>query len=304
MCAKPVKNDQTAIDPMGVGTTGHSWDGIQELNTPLPRWWLYTFYATILFAIIYTVLFPAWPMLTRATPGLLGASTRADVAAEITRFDEANAPIKARLVAADLASIPGDPELKQFAMQAGAAVFRTNCAQCHGSGAAGVVGKGYPNLLDNDWLWGGSLEAIHTTLLHGIRVEADPDTRLSMMPRFGTDGLLTKQQIAQAAEYVLQISGQDHDAALADEGKIVFAENCAVCHGDTAMGNRDLGAPNLTDAIWLYGRDRASVTATITLARNGVMPAWGHAPPGGAARLTEDQIRAVAVYVHALGGGE
>jgi cytochrome c oxidase cbb3-type subunit 3 len=243
-------------------------------------------------------------MLTRATPGLLGYSSRANVAAEIRRFDEANAPIKAKLVAADLASIPGDPTLNQFAMAAGAAIFRTNCAQCHGAGAAGVVGKGYPNLLDNDWLWGGSLEAIHTTLQHGIRVEADPDTRLSLMPRFGTDGLLTPEQIAQAAEYVLQISGQDHDAALAEQGKVVFAENCAACHGDGALGNRDLGAPNLVDAIWLYGRDRAAITTTITLARNGVMPAWGYAPPKGTARLTEDQIRAVAVYVHALGGGE
>ena len=172
------------------------------------------------------------------------------------------------------------------------------CGGCRGDG------KGYPNLLDNDWLWGGSLDAIHTTLLHGIRVNADGDTRLSLMPRFGTDDLLTKEQIAQAVEYVLQISGQDHDAALTDQGKTVFAENCAACHGDAAMGNRDLGAPTLTDAIWLYGGDRASVTTTITLARNGVMPAWGYAPPGGTARLTEDQIRAVAVYVHSLGGGE
>lgn len=304
MCAKPVKNDPHGIDPTGVGTTGHNWDGIQELNSPLPRWWLYTFYATILFAVGYTIAYPAWPMLTGATPGLLHASTRADVAAEFKSFDDANAPIKAKLVAADLATIPNDPDLNKFAMQAGAAVFRTNCAQCHGSGAAGVMGKGYPNLLDNDWLWGGSLEAIHTTLQHGIRVEADPDTRLSLMPRFGTDELLTKEQIGQAVEYVLQISGQDHDATLATQGQAVFAENCAACHGDTGIGNRDLGAPNLTDAIWLYGGDRAAVTTTITLARNGVMPGWGFAPPGGTARLTEDQIRAVAVYVHALGGGE
>ena len=304
MCAKPVKSDPKGIDPAGVGTSGHSWDGIQELNNPLPRWWVWVFYATILYAVVYSVAYPAWPMLTRATPGFLHASTRADVAAEIKRFDDANAPIKAKLVAADLAAIPADPELQKFAMRAGASVFRNNCAQCHGAGAAGVKGKGYPNLLDNDWLWGGSLDAIHTTLLHGIRVAADPDTRLSLMPRFGTDALLTKEQIGQVVEYVLQLSGQDHDAALATPGQQVFADNCAACHGDAGLGNRDLGAPNLTDAIWLYGGDRSAITTTVTMSRNAVMPAWGFAPPGGTVRLSEDQIRSVAVYVHSLGGGE
>ena len=297
MCAK-------RVDPKQVGTTGHNWDGITELNNPLPRWWLWTFYLTILFAIGYGLAYPAWPLIHGATPGLLHASTRADVAAEIKRFDDANAPMKARLVAADLGAIVADPGLQKFAMSAGAALFRNNCAQCHGAGAAGVQGKGYPNLLDNDWLWGGDLAAIHTTLTHGIRVSADPDTRLSEMPRFGTDELLTKDQIGQVVDYVLQLSGQDHDAALATAGAAVFADNCAACHGDTGLGNRDVGAPNLTDAIWLYGGDRAAITTTVTLARNAVMPAWGFAAPGATARLTEDQIRAVAVYVHSLGGGE
>ena len=300
MCAKPVKPDPKAT----VGTTGHVWDGIEELNTPLPRWWVWLFYLTIIFAIGYGIAYPAWPLLTRATPGLLGVSTRADVAAEIKRFDAANAAVKARLVAGDLAMIDQDAALKQYAVSAGAAVFRTNCATCHGSGAAGVKGKGYPNLLDNDWLWGGSLAAIHTTVTHGIRNTTDPDARLSEMPRFGTDGLLTRDQIGQVVEFVLQIAGQDHDAALAVGGRQVFADNCAACHGDDGRGNRDLGAPNLADAIWLYGDDRATITTTVSQARNGVMPAWGYAPQGGAPRLTEDQIRAVAVYVHALGGGE
>ena len=204
----------------------------------------------------------------------------------------------------DLALIDQDAALKQYAVSAGAAVFRTNCATCHGSGAAGVTGKGYPNLLDNDWLWGGSLAAIHTTVTHGIRNTTDPDARLSEMPRFGTDGLLTRGQIGQVVEFVLQIAGQDHDAALAVGGRQVFADNCAACHGDDGRGNRDLGAPNLADAIWLYGDDRATITTTVSQSRNGVMPAWGYAPQGAAPRLTEDQIRAVAVYVHALGGGE
>jgi cytochrome c oxidase cbb3-type subunit 3 len=310
MCAKPVnpkpihsaKSKANAKD--SVGTTGHQWDGIEELNNPLPRWWLWTFYLCILFAIGYAIAYPAWPLLTRATPGLLGYSSRAEVAADIKKFDDANAPMKAKLVAADMATINQDPSLKQFAMSAGAAIFRTNCAQCHGAGAAGVKGKGYPNLLDNDWLWGGDLDAILTTVTHGIRNTTDPDARLSEMPKFGTDELLSKEEIGQVVEYVLQISGQEHDAALATAGVQIFADNCAACHGDDAKGNRDLGAPNLTDAIWLYGSERETITTTVSKARYGVMPAWGFAPEDGTARLTEDQVRAVAIYVHALGGGE
>ena len=293
MCAERV----TRTKPGEVETTGHNWDGIEEFNNPLPRWWLYTFYACIAYALVYTIAYPAWPMLTRATPGVLGASTRADVVAEIARFDAALAPIKARLVAADLAAIPADPELGSYATSAGASVFRTNCATCHGSGAAGVQGKGYPNLLDDDWLWGGDMAAIHTTVTHGIRNTADADARYSLMPAFGVEQLLEKPQIASVVEHVLKISGQDHDAALAEEGAVVFADNCASCHGEQAEGNRDLGAPRLTDAIWLYGGDRDAITYTVVNARNGVMPSWGE-------RLSEDEIRSVAAYVHSLGGGE
>ena len=308
MCAKAVKSDPkakagaTAKDV--VGTTGHQWDGIEELNNPLPRWWVWVFYLTIIWAIAYTVAYPAWPLIRGATPGLLGASSRADVAGEIKRFDDANAGIKARLVSADLAAIDKDDALKQFAMSAGASVFRTNCATCHGAGAAGVQGKGYPSLLDDDWLWGGDLAAIHTTISHGIRNTTDPDARLSEMPKFGTDELLTRTQIGQVVEYVLQLSGQDHDAALATAGLPVFSDNCAACHGEDGKGNRDLGSPDLTDAIWLYGGDRGTITTSVMQSRYGVMPAWGFAAAGVRPRLTEDQIRAVAVYVHALGGGE
>ena len=163
--------------PAEVETTGHEWDGIEEFNNPLPRWWLWTFYATIVWALIYMVLYPAWPLVTRATPGLLGFSTRANVAAEIDRFAAANGPIRERLVAADLNSITNDPELLQFATSAGAAVFRTHCSQCHGSGAAGVQAAGYPNLLDDDWIWGGTMEDIHLTVVHGIRNTTDSDAR-------------------------------------------------------------------------------------------------------------------------------
>lgn len=292
MCAKPIKKE-----PRQVETTGHSWDGIEEYNNPLPRWWVWVFYATIVWGVGYTVAYPAWPLITGATPGLLGASTRADVAAEIAAVDAANAAIKDKLIAADLTAFGADPDLAGYAERAGAAVFRTNCAQCHGSGAAGVVGKGYPNLLDDDWLWGGTMEDIYLTVTHGIRNTTDPDARYSEMPKFGTDGILDETQIAQVAEHVLAISGQDNDATLAAEGATLFADNCAACHMDDGSGDRTQGAPKLTDAIWLYGGSREKIIETVTKARFGVMPNWNQ-------RLSEDEIRAVAYYVHSRGGGE
>ena len=255
------------------------------------------FYATIVWGIGYTIAYPAWPLITQATPGLLGASTRADVAAEIARVDAANADIKARLVAADLNEIGADPALATFAQNAGAAIFRTNCSTCHGSGANGFEGKGYPSLVDNDWLWGGTMEDIYLVVAHGIRNTTDPDALYSMMPAFGVDGLLEPDQIAQVVEHVLALSGQEHDATLASEGATVYADNCAACHMDDGTGDRTQGAPNLADAIWLYGGSREAITYSVVNARFGVMPNWN-------TRLSEDQIRAVAFYVHGKGGGE
>lgn len=292
MCAKQVKKV-----PKQVETTGHQWDGIEELNNPMPRWWVWTFYATIIWGIGYTVAYPAWPLISGATPGVIGASTRADVAAEIERFDMANAAIKEQLVAADLNAIKDNPELASFATNAGAAVFRTNCTTCHGSGAGGVEGKGYPSLLDNDWLWGGTMDDILLTITHGIRNTTDPDARYSQMPAFGADGLLDATQIGQVTDYVLKISGQEHDAAAATAGATIFSENCAACHMADGSGDRAQGAPMLTDAIWLYGGSREAITQTVTNARFGVMPNWN-------GRLSEDEIRAVAFYVHSRGGGE
>lgn len=278
-----------------VGSTGHQWDGITEYDNPMPRWWLWTFYATIVWALGYVIAYPAIPLVSQATGGLLGTDYRQEVAAEIARFDEANAALQTRLSEVDLAAIPGDPELMNYATNAGGAVFRTWCAQCHGSGAAGA--RGYPNLLDNDWLWGGSLEDIHLTLQHGIRDPKDPDTRYSEMPRFGADGLLSRAQIDQVVNHVLSLSGQPHDAGKAAEGATVFAENCAACHMEDGSGDRAQGAPNLADAVSLYGNDQAALTRIVTEGPFGVMPAWS-------TRLTEAEIRAVATYVHGLGGGE
>ncbi|WP_445942029.1 cytochrome-c oxidase, cbb3-type subunit III [Pseudotabrizicola sp. L79] len=280
-----------------VETTGHEWDGIEEYNNPLPRWWVWVFYACIVWGIGYSIAYPAWPLITKATPGLLGASTRADVAVEIKRFDDANAAIKQQLVEADLTTVSDNPDLMGFAERAGAAVFRTNCAQCHGSGAAGVEGKGYPNLLDDDWLWGGDIENIHLTITHGIRNTTDDDARYSEMPRFGADELLEKPQIDEVVEYVLKLSGQEHDATLAAAGETVFLDNCAACHMEDGSGDPAQGAPKLSDAIWLYGGSREAITYTVVNARFGVMPNWNE-------RLSEDEIRAVALYVHSRGGGQ
>lgn len=292
MCAKPLKKEERQVK-----TTGHVWDGIEEYDNPMPRWWVWVFYATIVWGIGYTIAYPAWPLITQATPGLLGASTRADVAADIAAVDAANSAIKERLIAADLNGIGADPELAAFAERAGAAVFRTNCSTCHGSGAAGFEGKGYPNLLDDDWLWGGTMEDIHLTVAHGIRNTTDPDARYSQMPAFGVDGILDETQIAQVTEHVLAISGQDHDATAAAAGATIYAENCAACHMEDGSGDRTQGAPKLNDAIWLYGGSREAIIETVTQSRFGVMPGWNE-------RLSEDEIRAVAFYVHSRGGGE
>lgn len=274
-------------------TTGHSWDGIEEFDNPMPRWWLWTFYATIVWGVAYTIAYPAWPLVSSATSGLLGYSTREEVAVEIAAVEDANAGINARLAEAELTEISADAELNGYAVSAGAAVFRTWCAQCHGSGAAGFVG--YPNLLDDDWLWGGDIEAIHTTIAHGIRNEEDPDARYSEMPAYGE--IFEPEEISQVVNYVMSLSGGEFDAALAEPGAELFADNCAACHGDNGLGNVDLGAPNLADAIWLYGGDEETLTETVTYSRYGVMPPWTQ-------RLSEAQIRAVALYVHQLGGGE
>jgi len=280
-------------DETGVETTGHEWDGIKELNNPLPRWWLWSFYLTIIWGIGYVIAYPAWPLINGATEGVLGYSTRGEVAAEIARYDEQNSALTTALASADLATLPENAELNRFAIAAGAAVFRGECSQCHGSGAAGA--KGYPNLLDDDWLWGGSAEEIAFTINNGIRNETSDDARYSIMPAFGD--VLESKEIEQVVQYVRALSGQENDAVLAALGEPIYGESCAACHGDTGLGDRDLGAPNLSDAIWLYGGDIENLTQTVTDARFGVMPAMGQ-------RLSAADVNAVAAYVHQLGGGE
>jgi cytochrome c oxidase cbb3-type subunit 3 len=279
----------------GTATTGHEWDGIKELNTPLPRWWVITFYATILWAVGYWIVYPAWPMLWSHTGGILHYSSRADVAVELANLEKIRGDKMVALGAASLADIEKDPALLALARARGKTVFGDNCAPCHGSGGAGA--KGYPNLNDDDWLWGGSLDQIMQTIEFGAR-SGHAKAHESAMLAFGKTGILKNPEIVTVANYVRSLSGlptsPGYDAAA---GKKIFAENCVSCHGETGKGNPEVGAPNLTDKIWLYGSDEATIIDSITNGRSGVMPAW-------VGRLDPPTIKALAVYVHSLGGGQ
>ncbi|MBS1168589.1 MAG: fixP, partial [Proteobacteria bacterium] len=272
---------------------GHEWDGIKELNNPLPRWWLWVFYACIVFAIGYVFVYPAIPLVSTYSKGLLGHSQRASALAETEAGQAARAEVGKGLANASLDQIKGDPKMLEFAMAQGQAAFGNNCAPCHGAGATGS--KGYPNLQDDDWLWGGTLTDIEHTITVGVR-STSPDTRMNNMPRFGADGLLDAKQIRNVAGFVLSLSGSSVKGADIQAGKQIFAENCTACHGEDAKGSQALGAPNLTDKVWLYGGDEASVINTITYAHRGVMPTWG-------GKLDPVTIKSLAIYVHDLGGG-
>ena len=280
--------------PTGTETMGHEWDGIEELNTPLPRWWLWAFYATIVWGIGYMILYPAWPMIDRATDGVLGWSSRGQLEAELAAERERKAPMLRAIAATPVEALPNDPALFQAAVEGGRAAFRVNCVQCHGSGAAGS--KGYPNLNDDEWLWGGDLASIHYTIQHGTRQPDHEATRFSQMPAFG-DGLLKAREIDEVTAFVRTISGQQPANAAAKRGAGLFAQNCASCHGADAKGNREVGAPNLRDAIWLYGGDADNIRTTIANSRYGVMPKWE-------GRLDPVTLKMLAAYVHSLGGGE
>lgn len=284
----PTKIEKDTLS--GQNTTGHEWDGVKELNTPLPTWWVYTFYATVVFAIVYCALYPSWPWLNGHTKGVLGYWSRAELTQELVEQAKARAGFVDRIRTTSLADIAKEPELFSFAMAGGRSAFQTNCMQCHGAGGAGS--HGFPNLVDDDWIWGGSLDQIRATIEHGIR-NADDKSRQSMMPRFGVDGMLTGAQIAAVTDYVLSLSGK---AQATPEGAQIFKDQCAACHGPEGKGNQELGAPSLADGIWLYGGNRDAIYRSIFYARNGSMPAW-------TGRLDEATIKMLTIYVHALGGG-
>ncbi len=277
----------------GVETTGHEWDGLKELNNPLPKWWAWTFYASIIWSFVYFLLYPAWPWFGGPTKGFLDWSSRGQLRQELNDARAQQQALWDRIAVAELAEIRTDPALLEFAMASGKAAFGDNCAPCHGSGAAGMVG--YPNLNDDDWLWGGTLNDIHKTIAVGIRAVHD-ETRDNAMPAFGRDGILQKQQILDVVGYARGLSGQTTAGANLDDGAIIFAEQCAACHGEDGRGNQELGAPNLANGIWLYGGGTEEVIASIANSRNGVMPSWD-------GRVEPTVIKALTVYVHSLGGG-
>ncbi len=279
----------------GMGTTGHEWDGIRELNTPLPRWWLNILYATIVWAVFYCIAYPAIPLIQSFTPGVLGWSSRQSVNDELASLRAQREPIVAALSQASLDEIAHNPQLRTFAMAQGKAAFANNCAPCHGAGGGGS--KGYANLNDDDWLWGGTLEQISATITHGVRADDDL-SHAGMMPAFGREGMLDEQQISNVADYVRSLSHLPLPAqANLAAGAAIFSENCAACHGADGHGDMELGAPNLADAIWLYGSDKATIVEGLVNGRGGVMPAWG-------GRLDATTIKALTIYVHALGGGQ
>ncbi len=291
MITDPVQVDRVS----GQTTTGHEWDGIRELNTPLPRWWLWLFYLTIAFSFGYWIVYPSWPLATGYLPGILGYTNRAQVAADVAAGQAARAKMAAGLEKATVDQIEADPKLLEIALTEGKAAFGDNCAPCHGSGGQGQ--KGYPNLTAGRWLWGGTLDQIQTTITHGIRAD-DPDTHTSAMPAFGKDGILKPEQINEVVSYVRTLSGRaPEQGADVAAGKKIFADNCAACHGEDGKGNVDMGAPNLTTKVYLYGADIKDLTYTVTYARNSTMPAWGK-------RLDPVTIKSLDIYVHSLGGGK
>jgi cytochrome c oxidase cbb3-type subunit 3 len=282
-------------EPTGTDFVGHEWDGIEELDTPLPRWWLIIFYACIIWAAAYTVAYPAWPLINGATQGVLGYSSRAEFAEDMAAIEAQRAPLRAAIANIAIEDLPGDERLMQTAIQGGRSAFVVHCVQCHGSGAAGSAG--YPNLNDDDWLWGGDMQALEYTLTHGIRNPDHMETRISQMPAFGSDGILSDRQIGDVVSHVRTLSAQEEESGASARGAELYITNCAVCHGDNGGGDRTQGAPNLRDTIWLYGGDRSAITESVANSRYGVMPRWGE-------RLDPVTIRMLTAYVWSLGGGE
>ncbi|MBT6912237.1 MAG: cytochrome-c oxidase, cbb3-type subunit III [Rhodospirillaceae bacterium] len=289
-------SEQNHVDEFsGVQTTGHEWDGIRELDNPLPRWWQWILWATVIWSVGYWFVYPAWPLISSHTTGFIGYSSRAELIDDVAAAKARQSGHLKKLAKASLEQIRTDPELLEFALAGGRSAYNVNCSQCHGSGAQGFTG--FPNLNDDEWLWGGTLDQIQYTITHGARNDVDDDAHYSDMPAFLDDEILDTKEIADVTQYVLKLSGQDHQSDEALSGAATFADECAACHSDDGSGDIDAGAPSLNNAIWLYGGSPESITKTISHSRSGVMPAWGPI-------LDDVTVKQLAVYVHSLGGGQ
>ncbi len=272
-------------------TTGHEWDGISEYNIPAPRWWLIVWIICIVWSFGYWIFYPTWPVSGGNTKGSLKWTQQSQLAESQKEISAKRDVFLDKISASDFSQIQKDPELMEFAINGGRAAFKENCAACHGTGAQG--GKGFPNLNDDDWIWGGKVTDIEQTLKFGIR-SSHEKTRFSQMPSFGIDKILKKEEVEQVAEYVMSLS----DANIHNEkGEAIFKANCAACHGANGKGDRLVGAPNLSDAIWLYGGRKEDIIFTVTYSQAGAMPYW-------IGRLDDVTIKQLALYVHSLGGGE
>lgn len=289
MAHKPEAPNKTNNHP----TTGHSWDGIEEYNNPLPMWWVWIFILCILFSLGYVIYYPSLP---GGQPGTSGWTSLNMLKADIAAGQEGKQTLDDKITGTEALDIVKNPQLTTYATAAGKALFAMHCSQCHGSGGSGV--KGYPNLLDDEWIHGGSLSEILLTITHGIRNTTDPEARNpGNMLAFGKDELLTPDQITDVANYLSTLAYGYAGNESTARGATVFADNCTACHGDKGEGNRDMGAPPLNNGIWQYGDKTADRVDVIANGRAGVMPAWGQ-------KLTPTDIKKLAVYVHGLGGGE
>lgn len=274
-------------DLSGQQTTGHEWNGIKELNTPIPRAFNIWLWGSIAVAVALWVLYPSFPFVTDYAKGVLGYSSRLTVTDQVEDGRAQRASAFAPFGTMELSDLAQDATLRTRYEPSIAVLFRDNCAACHGRDGAGQ--RNFPNLTDDHWLWSGTPDEIAYTLRHGIN-SADSETRYAEMPAFGRDEWLEKAEIREVIDYVLQISGQDHDGDAAASGAVVFEDNCASCHGDGGTGGYENGAPRLTDSTWIYGGDQAALRETLQNGRAGVMPAWS-------GRLSDSEIKQLALYV-------
>ncbi len=288
--------DVEEVDPVsGRKTTGHEWNGIKELDTPVPRGVLIFLVVTHLFALLWWVLMPTWPVGTTYTKGILGTDQWQRIEEEMAQSQAARAQWTSAIETMSFEEIIADENLMQFVRDSGRQLFGDNCAACHGMDARGAAN--YPDLTDDDWLWGGGPENIAETLRVGINT-AHEETRVAQMPAFGRDQMLERAQVRQVALYVRSLSHPEtstpDNAEALQAGREVFLTNCAACHGEDATGSRDVGAPNLTDDYWIYGGDMQTLVTSIHGGRQGHMPTWDE-------RLSKSEIKTLALYVNDLG---
>jgi cytochrome c oxidase cbb3-type subunit 3 len=288
----PTKVEKDSVT--GHMTTGHEWDGLKELNQPLPKWWLYVMYATIVWSAVYFVLYPSWPWLGGYFHGTLGYSTREKVDADVAAVAQQRAGYMDQIKVLSYDEIRKDPQLLAVAAAVGRITFANNCQPCHGAGGGG--NPGYPALAAGNWLWGGKLEDIQQSVTFGIRSGLDA-ARQSQMQRFGADGIMKPDEIQSVADYVMVLYGTGAPGKDLAKGKQLFADNCAVCHGDAGQGIREFGAPKLASRAHLLAETRDGVIAQISNPHMGVMPNWNQ-------RLDTATIKSLTIYVHAMGGGE